>query len=310
MVGHIYVSKNNYKSSLVLIKPYLFLLPVYILMIMFKYIPFTMALEKSFFNWNGTNVNLFTGLENYKKAFTDTSLRAALINCIWMAVSNIVIVLTVPLLAAELLYALKSSKQQYIIRTAFTFPMVVPGVVIILLWKWILAGDNGVFNIFLTNIGLEKLTKPWLGNSKTALGAIIAIGFPWLGTAGLGGLQFLLYYGALQAIPKSLFDSAQIDGVNRWRRFIYIDVPMLASQIRLTVTLAIIGAIQVFDKVYILTQGGPGTATITPSIVLYEQGFTYKKMGYASSIGVLMFITILILTVINQRILKKTETMD
>ncbi|MGI5172209.1 sugar ABC transporter permease [Treponema sp. OMZ 840] len=292
------------------LKPYLFLLPIYILMIVFKYFPFAMAFGKSFFEWNGTNVNLFIGFANYKKAFADPSLRASVINCFWMAVSNVIIVLTIPLLAAELLFALKSAKGQYMIRTAFIFPMVVPIVVIILLWKWILAGDNGVFNTILTRIGLPQLTRPWLGSSKTALGAIIAIGFPWLGIAGLGGLQFLLYYGALQSIPKALFESAQIDGVNTWRRFFYIDVPMLASQIRLTVTLAIIGAVQVFDKVYILTKGGPGTATIMPSVVLYEQGFTYKKMGYSSAIGVLMFIVILALTVVNQAVMKKTEHMD
>lgn len=298
------------KMPLLWIKPYLFLLPIYVLMVIFKYIPFAMAFEKSFFEWNGTNVNLFIGFANYKRAFTDPSLRASVLNCIWMAAANVAIVLTVPLLAAELLFALKSPQRQYIIRTAFIFPMVVPIVVIILLWKWILAGDNGVFNNILTLIGVPQLTRPWLGSSKTALGAIIAIGFPWLGIAGLGGLQFLLYYGALQSIPKALFESAQIDGVNTWRRFFYIDVPMLASQIRLTVTLAVIGAVQVFDKVYILTKGGPGTATIMPSIVLYEQGFTYKKMGFSSAIGVLMFIVILALTVVNQAVFKKTENMD
>ena len=110
--------------------------------------------------------------------------------------------------------------------------------------------------------------------------------------------------------PRSLDEAAEIDGANIFQRFIKIDLPMLASQMKLTVTLAIINAVQVFDTVYILTKGGPGTATITPSVVLYEQGFTYRKMGYASAIGVIMFAIIMVLTVINQKLMKNTESMD
>ena len=248
--------------------------------------------------------------DNYIAAFRDITFTKSLVNSLWIAGADILIVLTFPLLAAELLYAVKSTKKQYVVRTAFTFPMVVPSVVIILLWKWILAGDTGVLNNILTSIGIGNLAKPWLGDSRTALGSIIAIGFPWLGSASLGGLQFLLYFGALQNISKDMFEAAEIDGANIFQRFIKIDLPMLASQMKLTVTLAIINAVQVFDTVYILTKGGPGTATITPSVVLYEQGFTYRKMGYASAIGVIMFAIIMVLTVINQKLMKNTESMD
>ena len=292
------------------VKPYLFLLPIYLLMVTFKYIPFGMAIEKSFFTWNGKNVNQFIGLNNYIQAFHDPIFLDSLVNVGVIAIAYIVIVLTIPILAAELLYAVKSRKKQYIIRTAFTFPMVVPGVVITLLWKWILAGDNGVLNSALATVGLDSLVTPWLGSTKTALGAVIAVGFPWLGSAVLGGLQFLLYYGALQSTSADLFEAAQIDGANIVQRFFRIDLPILASQMKLAVTLAIINAVQIFDTIFILTKGGPGTATITPSLVLYEQGFTYKKMGYSSAIGVIMFVIIMILTVINQKIMKNTEKMD
>lgn len=308
--GHESLKTDGKKKMLRIIRPYLFLVPIYLLMVIFKYIPFGMAFVKSFFKWNGANVNVFTGLENYIRAFQDPVFINSLVNSFWMAAADILIVITVPLLAAELLFAVRSSRKQYMIRTAFTFPMVVPSVVVILLWKWILAGDTGVLNNLLKGAGLNSFVRPWLGESSTALGAIIAIGFPWLGSAALGGLQFLLYFGALQSIQKDLFEVAEIDGANIMQRFIKVDLPMLASQIKLTVTLAIIHAVQIFDTVYILTKGGPGTATITPSVVLYEQGFTYHKMGYASAIGVIMFIIIMALTVINQKILKNTERMD
>lgn len=290
--------------------PYLFLLPVYILIVTFKYIPFATALQKSFYNWDGGNTNIFIGIQNYIAVFTDRIFHTSLLNVFIVCVAYVVIAVTVPLLAAELVFSLKSSKLQYYLRTVFTFPMVVPGVVTILLWKWILAGDYGILNQFLKMVGLGYLAAPWLGQSHTALGAIIAIGFPWLGIAMLGGMQFLIYFGALQSIPKDLFEVARIDGINLWQRFIFIDIPMLMSQFKLLITLAIINGLQIFDSVYILNRGGPGTSTMTPAVYIYEQGFNYGRMGFSSAIGVTLFVLIMVITIINQTLIKNTETID
>lgn len=276
------------KSLFRMVKPYLFLLPIYLLMVTFKYIPFGMAIIKSFFNWNGANVNLFVGLDNYIAAFRDITFTKSLVNSLWIAGADILIVLTFPLLAAELLYAVKSTKKQYVVRTAFTFPMVVPSVVIILLWKWILAGDTGVLNNILTSVGLGNLAKPWLGDSRTALGSIIAIGFPWLGKRFSGAaFSFCFTSGALQNISKDMFEAAEIDGANIFQRFIKIDLPMLASQMKLTVTLAIINAVQVFDTVYILTKGRPGNGyhhtvggALRAGLYLPENGIRLRNRRY------------------------------
>ncbi|MBQ7795852.1 MAG: sugar ABC transporter permease [Lachnospiraceae bacterium] len=259
----------------------------------------------SFYKWNGGNVREFIGLKNYIDLFQDKQFWIALFNCVKICVANLVIALTMPLLAAELLYAFRSKKAQYYLRTLMTFPMVVPGVVVILLWKWILSGDTGVLNTVLTNIGLENLVTPWLGSSKTALFSIILIGFPWV-----SGLNFLLYYGALQAIPGELLEAAKIDGANIFQRFFRIDLPMLASQTKLIITLCLINSLQVFETIFILTKGGPGTSTMVPSIMLYESAFSFKKYGYSSAIGVVMFVIILIVSAFNQKFLKNTETMD
>ena len=295
-------SKKNFGR---VIRPYLFLLPIFTLMIIFKYIPFVNAIVTSFYKWNGGNVREFIGLKNYIDLFQDKQFWIALFNCVKICVANLVIALTMPLLAAELLYAFRSKKAQYYLRTLMTFPMVVPGVVVILLWKWILSGDTGVLNTVLTNIGLENLVTPWLGSSKTALFSIILIGFPWV-----SGLNFLLYYGALQAIPGELLEAAKIDGANIFQRFFRIDLPMLASQTKLIITLCLINSLQVFETIFILTKGGPGTSTMVPSIMLYESAFSFKKYGYSSAIGVVMFVIILIVSAFNQKFLKNTETMD
>lgn len=292
------------------LKPYLFLIPVFSLLIIFKYIPFGMAIEKSFFNWNGGNMNEFIGLKNFQEAFGDKIFLDSIVKGFIVMVVQVMIVITIPLLTAELLYAVKSKRAQYVVRTVFTFTMVVPTVVVILLWKWILNGDTGVLNNFLNSVGLSSLAKPWLGNAKTSLGSVLAVGFPWLGTVSLGGMPFLLYFGALQSIPRDLFEAAELDGVNLFQRIFSIDLPMLASQIKLMVTLAIINSLQIFDSVFILTKGGPGTSTMVPAVYMYEQGFSYRRMGYCSALGTILFLLIMLLTVFNNKFLKNTEAMD
>lgn len=293
------------KSILQTLKPYLFLLPIYVLMIVFKYVPFFNAIVNSFFKWNGGNVREFIGLQNYIDLFHDAQFGKSLINCMIICIAQLAIALTMPLLVAELLFAVRSRKSQYFLRTAITFPMVVPGVVVILLWKWILSGDTGILNNVLTSIGLEELVSPWLGSSKTALFSVLLIGFPWV-----SGLNFLLYYGALQSIPGELLEAAKLDGANIFHRFFHLDIPMLASQVKLVITLCLINSVQVFETIFILTKGGPGSATMVPSILLYESAFSYKKFGYSAAIGVVMFLLILLLTAFNQRFLKDTEKMS
>lgn len=298
-------SRRSKKSLGRIIRPYLFLLPIFTLMIVFKYIPFMNAILTSFYKWNGGNVREFIGLKNYTDLIQDKQFWISLFNCVKICIANLAIALTMPLLAAELLYAFRSKKAQYYLRTFLTFPMVVPGVVVILLWKWILSGDTGVLNTILTKIGLENFVTPWLGSSQTALFSIVLIGFPWV-----SGLNFLLYYGALQAIPGELLEAAKMDGANIFQRFFKIDLPMLASQIKLIVTLCLINSLQVFETIFILTKGGPGTSTMVPSIMLYESAFSFKKYGYSSAIGVVMFVIILVVSAFNQKFLKNTETMD
>lgn len=291
-------------------KPYLFLVPILALMITFKYIPFGMALEKSFFNWNGQSINEFIGLANYKEAFQDEIFLQSILKAFIVMTVQVCIVITVPLITAELLFAVKGKKPQYIIRTAFTFPMVVPSVVVILLWKWLLGGDTGVINLMLKQVGLENLVTPWLGDAKTSLGAILAIGFPWLGMVSLGGMPFLIYFGGLQSISGDLYEAARLDGVTLPQRIRMIDLPMIASQIKLMVTLVIINSLQIFEAVYITTKGGPGTSTMVPAVYMYEQGFSYQRMGYCSALGIILFALILLLTLFNNKVLKNSDTMD
>lgn len=291
-------------------KAYLFLLPVYLLLLIFKYWPFAMAVEKSFFNWNGANVDQFIGIGNYLEAMGDLDFRGSLQHAFVVLVIYVLISVTIPFVLAELVFAVRSLKTQYALRTAFTFTMVVPGMITILIWKWILGGETGIFNSFLKAVGLTSWVHPWLGDAKTALGSILMVGFPWIGIAMLGGMPFLIYFGALQSIPGDLFDVARIDKANLWQRILYIDLPMLKSQFKIMISLTMINALQIFDSVFVLTKGGPGTASMVPAVHIYQQAFNYNRMGYASALGVCLFGLILILTFFNHRFMQETDKLD
>lgn len=135
--------------------------------------------------------------------------------------------------------------------------------------------------------------------------SIIFVNFPWI-----GGITFLLYLAGLMSIPSELFEVAKLDGMNAWQRFIRLELPLVRSQVKLVMVLTIINQIQSFENVLVLTNGGPGDKTITPALYLYTKGFSYSEMGYASAIGLVLFVILLLLTLINNKFVKNTDKID
>jgi len=147
-----------------------------------------------------------------------------------------------------------------------------------------------------------SLTKSWLGNENTALGAFIFMGFPWC-----GGVAVLIVLAGLYSIPQDLFDCAKVDGVGAFRRVFSIDIYLIAGQLKLLVVLAMLGTIQGFMGQMILTDGGPGTATLVPALHLIHHAFRYRNLGYGAAIAVLLFLIMLLLTFINMRYIRSSE---
>lgn len=283
---------------------YFFLIPIFVFLALFKYEPFLVAIVKSLFKWNGANVNEFAGLDNFVLMFADRSFLASLRNVVYLTLGALAANLTLPLIAAVLVYHLRSRRLANSVRVLFILPLVVPGVVVIRIWSTIYE-QGGALNQLLKLIGLGSYTHAWLGEQSTALWALIFYNFPWI-----GGMFFLLYMAGLMAIPGDLFEAGNMDGMNRWSRFWRLELPMLRSQIKLVVMLTVISQIQNFELPLILTNGGPGDASLTPALHLYNRAFTHNELGYASAIGVVLFIIILLLTVINNKFMKPTETND
>ena len=275
---------------------YLFLAPTFLFLIVFNYVPAFSGLYHAFTEWETGSAARWIGLRNFQQIAHDEFLRLSIVNQIILLAAGLVKTLVFPLIAAEMLFHLQSKRMQYALRTALLIPMVVPGMVGVLLWGFIYDPNIGLINNVLTEIGLKSLTRAWLGDWHTALPAVIGVGFPWV-----SGLALLIYLAGLIAIPRDVLDSSAVDGASSWRRIWSIDLPLVRGQMRLLAALTIIGTLQDFGSLLVLTGGGPGLATHVPALHMYFQAFRFGHYGYASAIGFVLFLTILIFTVTNMR---------
>jgi raffinose/stachyose/melibiose transport system permease protein len=285
----------QYKES------YLLLLPTFVLIAIFNYYPAFSALYHSFFDWNGANLKKFAGFANFVQMFNDQKLWESFGHLIQLTAFILAISLTFPLAAAALIFHLRDLKWAYFYRVLFVVPMVVPGIVVLMIWRFIYSPNLGLLNQLLRTIGLEALARPWLGDFTIALYAVMFIGFPWV-----AGFATLIYLAGFQSIPTELLDSAAIDGASARQRFFHVELPLVVSQIKLVTILTVIGSFQNFTTILVMTNGGPGTQTMVPGLYLYRNAMQYNKMGYACAIGTLMFVITLALTYLNTRYLKSS----
>jgi ABC-type sugar transport system permease subunit len=275
---------------------YLFLVPTVTLLLIFNYYPAVSGLYHSFTVWKPGIETRWVGLEQFRNIMNDAYFWVGVQNALLLVFSGFVKTLTMPLLVAELIFHIRSQVIQYGIRSLFIVPLVVPGVVGILLWANIYDPNIGLLNQTLEALGLSSWTRVWLGDRNTALGAIIAIGFPWVSAFAL-----LIFYGGLISIPVELFDAAKVDGARFWQRFWRIDLPLIIPQIRLLLILGFIGGVQEFQLIFLTTGGGPGNVTYTPALELYYQAVRFNNFGFASAIGTVLFLVILGGTILNMR---------
>ncbi len=295
---------KNVKMKLIFRKfiPYLFLIPLFLLLGIFKFYPTVSAIFRSLYEWNGGTQMKFIGIDNYVRMLQDEIFGKSLINLLIISVASILKVVTIPLFVAELVVRVKNKKMADMYKYIYIIPMVIPGMVLILLWQWIY-DFNGLLNGFLTAVGLGDLSTAWLGNESTALGAIIGYNFPWI-----AGIQFLIFLSGLQSIPQSLYEAADLEGANAFQRLFYIDIPLLAGQFRYLLITTLTTSFQAFEYVLVLTNGGPGTATMVPALYLYQESFSYFRMGYACALGTALFVVIMILTVLNMKFIRSADS--
>ncbi|MCK9547737.1 MAG: sugar ABC transporter permease [Sphaerochaeta sp.] len=279
------------------------LVPSLFLVLLFNYYPILQSITYSFFKWSGGHKKTFLGLKNYIDLFTSSVFYISLYNQLVILVLRTIFLIVPALLVARLIFGLKTwAKASNFFRLIFVVPVVIPPIVVLLIWQFLLDGEIGLINSFLQAVSLGNLTRAWLGDPKTALGSVIAIGFPWV-----QGTNMLIFLAGFLAVDESIWDSVTLEGVSSLQRFFYIDIHLILGQLKLNIILTIIQLMQDFVGIMVLTDGGPGTATLVPGLLLYKNAFQYAKMGYANAIGVVLFVVILSLSILNSRIGKESN---
>jgi multiple sugar transport system permease protein len=268
------------------IAAYLFISPWLVGFLIFTLGAMVFSLGLSFFKTDLLTNAQLVGLDNYVKLWNDRFVGQAL------KVTTIYTFTTVPLgTALALGMALLLNQRvavQGLFRTIYYLPSVVSGVAVAILWQWIYHPEFGLINAMLDQIGIDG--PRWLFSREWALPALILMAL-W----SVGG-SMLIFLAGLQNIPTELYDAAHVDGANAWHRFLHVTIPMLTPTIFFNLILSIIASYQVFTNAFVMTEGGPGSATLMMVLLLYRVAFEQFKFGYASTIAWLLFAIILVFT--------------
>lgn len=283
----------------------LLLIPLALLGV-FVYAPFFWAFTGSLYEFEVGAPARFVGMNNFTEIFSrDPIIWPAFSNMLFLTVFMLCVRLTIPLIVAKLIFSLPGERSRYLYRIIFLVPIVVPAVAVQLIWGGIVYADQGLINELLQAVGLDHLVTGWLSNPRTALLACVMVGFPFA-----GGIEILIYYAGLSGIPQSVNEAAKLEGCVGLRKFFYIDIPMVMSQIKLMLVLTIIAGVQTYENLFILTRGGPGFTTTVPALWMYYNAFSFQRMGYACAIGVCLFLVVFTLTALNMRYVRSTEELE
>ena len=242
------------------------------------------------------------GFDNFKRMFTEGYFLIGMKNLVLLMITGILKVITIPLSVAWLVYNIRGGNRKYLHRFMFVLPIVVPGVISAMTWQKIYDPSIGLLNEILGALHLENLQRVWLGDAKTAIWAVVFMGFPFV-----HAMAFLVYYGGFLNIGKDVEESAMIDGASKHDIFWKIQLPLIRSQISIMVTLQIIGTMQDFNSIFILTGGGPGTATYVPALELYLNVAQFGRYGYACALGVILFVFTMSATLISRKLTEERE---
>jgi len=278
---------------------WLFVAPAALMYAAFVLRPLLTTIWYSFYNWDGISVGTWVGLDNYRFVLTDPQLLSSIGHAFFLIIFFTALPVIGGLLVAALLQEIKIRGLGTATRTLLFLPQIIPGAAAAVAWVWMYS-TNGTVNQLLSAIGLESLTRAWLGDFDWALVAVGIIG-SWL---GLGFCTILLIAG-IGKIDPEVYEAARLDGATFFATFRYVTVPGLRAEIGVCVTVTIIAALASFDVVFMSTQGGPGYATTVPGVQIYQLGFTESRVGLASALAVVLTTLILVVVLPIQRVFRE-----
>ena len=273
-----------------------------LLVIVFSYYPIYNGMVHIFYRWNGDTVEEFIGMGNLIRVMQDTTLLHSFGVVLIFVVAN-VIKMILPIITAVILHHVISDRMGYLYRVMFVIPMIIPGMVGILFWKYVDEPNNGILNGLLRMMGFLSPTDSiqWLSDERLIIPSLIFMGFPWVGAFGV-----LIYLAGLQSIPEDVYEAAEVDGAGPFRIFWQIEMPLIMTQIRINLVLMTISTLQAWENIYLFVgiSGGPNGVATVPGLRIFRDAFSEGLFGYGCAIGFVIFVVTLALTYINNRFVK------
>ena len=276
---------------------YLFVAPFVVYFSIFFAYPLIFSLYLTFHKWSIISpLKPYVGLQNYAKLITDSLFKTTIGNTISFLVMFVVGAIIISLGIAMMLNTRIRFRGAF--RILYFLPIVTLDVAVALVWSWIFSSDYGLLNHFLLKVGVTP--QGWLINEKLAMLSIaITCIWRWI------GYFTIIFLAALQTIPKEYHEAAMLDGANSWHIFRHVTLPLLNPMITLAIIVATINGLQLFTEPYLMTKGGPSNSTLSIVYYMYNTGFRYLTMGYASTIGIALFVFIMMVVLLERKVLER-----
>jgi multiple sugar transport system permease protein len=267
----------------------LFALPAILGFLFFSLGPIVASLYISLTDWQIGSHAAFIGIDNYKQIFTvDPLFKKSAFVTAYYALASVPLVLFLGFIVALLLN--QNVKGLSFFRTIFYLPVVVPSVASSMLWLWLYNPDFGLFNLILKQFGLPA--SNWIYDEATVIPSVVIMS-AW----GIGN-GMIIFLAGLKGIPTHLYEAVEVDGGSAFRKLIHVTIPLMTPTIFFNLIMSLIGAFQIFNQAYIMTEGGPNNSSLFYVYYMYRTAFTETKIGYASALAWILFFVIMILTFI------------
>lgn len=280
----------------------LFLAPALLLFAALVMAPIVVAMYTSLFKWNGFGMpSNFIGLDNFVRLLDDEVFVGDLKRGGIIIVLSVVLQLPMALGLAMLLNQPLRGRAVY--RVLFFAPYVLSEVITGVLFKMVFSPNQGLANKITGWLGLGDMGADWLANPNFVLYSLF-----FVVTWKYFGLHMILYLAGRQSIPKEIIEAASTDGAGAWKTFRHITLPLLGPTIRISIFLSVIGAVQLFDMVWVLTSGGPIHSSETMAVTMFQYGFQRFEVGYASAISIAMFVICMVFALLYQRFVLRRDT--
>ncbi|MFN8491052.1 MAG: sugar ABC transporter permease [Caldilineaceae bacterium] len=278
--------------------PYLWVLPALLIYFIFKLLPMLAGIYLALLQWDGIEPAKFVGLQNFQRMLDDDVITLALMNNVKYAVGTVIGKTVLALFLALVLNQALRGRSFY--RTALFMPVVMSFVVVGILWAWLYNGQFGLVNNLLHKLKLNFLILDWLGDPKVALWSLVIVDiWKWY------GFHMVIFLAGLQTISQELYEAARIDGASRWQQFARITLPLLQPVMLVNITLSLMGAFNVFDIPYVMTEGGPANSTMVMALHIYVRGFKFYKFGYSAAMSYVLLVLVTLMAAVQMRLMSR-----